>query len=92
VARVSSSSSDRLFSVALLSPRLAGLGLSTKVMLGLERGLPIVTTPHGATGYNVTQQGGAQVASSRTRRRLTLQGRGCCLPQPQSTRSLLGMS
>lgn len=36
------------------------LGLSTKLMLGLERGLPTVTTPHGTTGYNITDWGGNQ--------------------------------
>lgn len=44
----------------LLSPRLAGLGLSTKVMLGLESGLPTVTTTHGTTGYNITRTDGTQ--------------------------------
>ncbi len=40
-------------SMVYLSPRLSGLGLSTKVMLGLEYGVPTVTTPHGAHGYVV---------------------------------------
>ena len=31
-------------------------GLSTKLMLGLERGLPAVTTPHGTTGLNPQPQ------------------------------------
>ncbi len=33
-----------------IAPRLSGLGQSTKVMLGLEYGVPTVTTPHGALG------------------------------------------
>ena len=30
-------------SMVLISPRLAGLGLSTKVMLAMERGVPTAT-------------------------------------------------
>ena len=45
-------------SMVMLAPRLAGLGLATKLMLGLERGLPAVTTPHGTTGYNISRWGG----------------------------------